>query len=50
MTQVQDIHRQTMDLAEQADPQKLREDTSQLQELLRQEVDSYSLDLIASCK
>jgi hypothetical protein len=36
MSQVQDLHRQAMDLAEQADLKKLGGNTSQVQELLRQ--------------
>ena len=36
MSQIQDLHRQAMDLAEQADLKKLRGETSQVQELLQQ--------------
>ena len=50
MNQVQDIHRQAMDLAEQADLKRLRGDTSQVQELLRHalELEAEAADMVAS--
>ena len=50
MSQVQDLHRQAMDLAEQADLKRLRGETSQLQELLRQalELEAEAADMVAN--
>jgi type II secretory pathway component PulM len=50
MSQVQDIHRQAMDLAEQADLKRLRGDTSQVQELLRHalELEAEAADMVAN--
>ncbi len=50
MSQVQDLHRQAMDLAEQADLKRLRGDASQVQELLRQALalEAKAADLVAN--
>ena len=50
MSQVQDIHRQAMDLAEQADLKRLRGETSQVQALLRHalELEAEAADLVAN--
>jgi hypothetical protein len=50
MSQVQDLHRQAMDLAEQADLKRLRGETSQVQELLRQalELEAEAADMVAN--
>ena len=50
MSQVQDLHRQAMDLAEQADLKRLRGDTSQVQELLRQalELEAEAAGMVAN--
>jgi type II secretory pathway component PulM len=50
MSQIQDLHRQAMDLAEQADLKRLRGDTAQVQELLRQalELEAEAAGMVAN--
>ena len=50
MSQIQDLHRQAMDLAEHADLKKLRGETSQVQELLRQalELEAEAAGMVAN--
>ena len=50
MSQIQDLHRQAMDLAEQADLKKLRGETSQAQELLQQalKLESEAAGMVAN--
>lgn len=50
MSQIQDLHRQAMDLAEQADLKKLRGETSQVQELLQQalKLESEAAGMVAN--
>ena len=50
MSQIQDLHRQAMELAEQADLKKLRGETSQVQELLQQalKLESEAAGMVAN--
>ena len=50
MSQIQDLHRQAMDLAEQADLKKLRGETAQVQELLQQalKLESEAAGMVAN--
>ena len=50
MSQIQDLHRQAMDLAEQADLKKLRGETPQVQELLQQalKLESEAAGMVAN--
>lgn len=50
MSQIQDLHRQAIDLAEQADLKKLRGETSQVQELLQQalKLESEAAGMVAN--
>ena len=49
MSKIQELHQQAMDLAEQADLEKLRGDTTQVKEILRQalELEAEAVRMVA---
>lgn len=49
MSKIQELHQQAMDLAEQADLEKLRGDTTQVKEILRQalELEAEAAQMVA---